>query len=96
MNTRIGRREFITLLGGAGAAWPIAAPAEQPGKQRIIGFLGAATPMVTSPWTAAFVERLREVGWIEGRTIATSTAGRKDATSNSVRSRQSSPGLRSM
>ena len=64
------RREFIRLVGGAAAAWPVAALAEQPGKQRIIGFLGAATPTVTSPWTAAFVERLREVGWIEGRTIA--------------------------
>ena len=64
------RREFITLLGGAAAAWPLAVLAEQPGKQRIIGFLGAATPTVTSPWTAAFVERLREIGWIEGRSIA--------------------------
>jgi ABC-type uncharacterized transport system substrate-binding protein len=64
------RCEFITLLGGAAAAWPLAARAQQPGKLPIIGFLGAATPSATSPWTAAFVQRLREFGWIEGRTIA--------------------------
>ena len=64
------RREFITLLGGAAAAWPLAARAQQPGKLPTIGFLGAATPSATRPWTAAFVQRLRELGWIEGRTIA--------------------------
>ena len=63
------RREFITLLGGATAAWPVAAPAQQPGKLPTIGFLGSdATGWSTR--TAAFVARLRELGWIEGRTIA--------------------------
>jgi ABC-type uncharacterized transport system substrate-binding protein len=66
----IGRREFITLLGGAAAAWPIAARAQQPGKLPTIGFLGATTPSAQSPWTAAFVERLRGLGWIEGRNVA--------------------------
>jgi putative ABC transport system substrate-binding protein len=63
------RREFITLLGGA-AAWPLAARAQQQGKVRTIGFLGAATPSAASQWVAALVLRLRELGWIEGRTLA--------------------------
>jgi putative tryptophan/tyrosine transport system substrate-binding protein len=65
----IRRREFITLLGGA-VAWPFTADAQQPGKYRTIGFLGAATPSTASQYTAAFVQRLRELGWIEGRTVA--------------------------
>jgi putative tryptophan/tyrosine transport system substrate-binding protein len=64
------RREFITLLGGAAVGWPMAARAQQAGKLPTIGFLGAATPSATSPWTAPFIQRLRELGWIEGRTIA--------------------------
>src|SRR5213080_954643 len=64
------RREFITLLGGAAAAWPVAARAQQPGKLPIIGFLGASTPSAWSQWTAAFAQRLRELGWTEGRTVA--------------------------
>ena len=63
------RREFITLIGGATAAWPLAARAQKPGKLPTIGFLGTDAS-VWSPWTAAFVQRLRELGWIEGRTIA--------------------------
>ena len=63
------RREFITLLGGA-AAWPVAARAQQAAKLPTIGFLGAATPSADTLWTAAFAHRLRELGWIEGRTIA--------------------------
>jgi putative ABC transport system substrate-binding protein len=63
------RREFITLLGGA-AAWPVAARALQPGKLPTIGFLGATTPAAQSQLTAAFVQRLRELGWVGGRTVA--------------------------
>ena len=63
------RRELITLLGGA-AAWPLAARAQQAGKLPTIGFLGASTPSAWSQWTAAFVQRLRELGWTEGRTVA--------------------------
>jgi len=63
------RRAFITLLGGAGA-WPLAAWAQQPGKLPTIGFFGVSTPLNWNPWTAAFVQRLRELGWIEGRTVA--------------------------
>src|SRR5262245_63730372 len=63
------RRTFISLLGGA-AAWPLAARAQQPGKVPTIGFLGGATPAAQGQWAAAFVQRLRELGWIEGRTAA--------------------------
>ncbi len=62
------RRTFITLLGSA-AAWPTAAQAPQAGKLPTIGFLGTDAAG-WRPWTDAFVERLRALGWIEGRTIA--------------------------
>jgi putative ABC transport system substrate-binding protein len=69
MTTSIGRREFITLLGGVAVLAPLAARAQR-GNLPTIGFLGANTPAVQSQWTAAFVQRLRELGWIEGRTVA--------------------------
>jgi putative tryptophan/tyrosine transport system substrate-binding protein len=62
------RRDFITLLGSAAATWPIAARAQQP-RMPVIGFLGANAPATQSQWTDAFVRRLRELGWIEGRNI---------------------------
>src|SRR5262249_11688392 len=62
------RREFVTLLGGA-AAWPLAARAQQAGKLRTIGFLGA-TPSAESQRVAAFVQRLRELAWVDGRNLA--------------------------
>jgi putative tryptophan/tyrosine transport system substrate-binding protein len=64
------RREFITLLGGAAGAWPLAASAQQPARLPTIGFLVAGTPSSHGRWAAALVQRLRELGWIEGRTIA--------------------------
>jgi putative ABC transport system substrate-binding protein len=63
------RREFIALLGGT-AAWPLAARAQQRAQLPTIGFLGASTPAIAGQWVSAFVQRLRELGWIEGRTIA--------------------------
>jgi hypothetical protein len=86
------RREFIALLGG-GAAWPLAARAQQAGKQPIIGFLGSATAAVFSPWTSAFVARLRELGWNQDGTVVRSNiAGQTATPSASLRSRQSSFG----
>jgi ABC-type uncharacterized transport system substrate-binding protein len=63
------RRRFVTLVGGTVIAWPLAARAQQPGKLPTIGFLGSDASAWT-PYTAAFVQRLRELGWIEGSTIA--------------------------
>jgi putative tryptophan/tyrosine transport system substrate-binding protein len=69
MAIRIRRREFIFTLGGAAASWPLAARAQQPGKLPTIGFLGAA-PSIESERVAAFVQRLRELAWIDGRNLA--------------------------
>jgi putative ABC transport system substrate-binding protein len=63
------RREFLTLAGGAVVTWPLAVAAELADKLPSIGFLGA-DPTAFAPWTAAFVARLGELGWIEGKTIA--------------------------
>jgi putative ABC transport system substrate-binding protein len=64
------RREFFTLLGGAAAAWPMAARAQQAVKVPTIGFLGTSTPSTMNLWVAAFVQRLHELGWVEGRNLA--------------------------
>jgi putative ABC transport system substrate-binding protein len=64
------RRDVITLIGGAAAAWPIAARGQQTVKLPTIGFLGSATPSFEGQRVAAFVQRLRELGWIEGRNVA--------------------------
>ena len=63
------RRDFITLLGGAALAWPHAARAQQSGKLQTIGFMGQSTRSAASEWVAPFVQRLRELGRIEGRTV---------------------------
>src|SRR5262245_21076635 len=63
------KRDFITLLGGA-AAWPTAARAQQPRKLPIIGLLGPNTPSLDSRRVGAFVQRLGELAWIEGRNVA--------------------------
>jgi putative ABC transport system substrate-binding protein len=67
---RLKRRDFITLIGGTAATWPLAAHAQQSGKLPTIGFLGASTPSgAWSQWTASFVQRLHELGWTEGKTV---------------------------
>ena len=67
---RIGRRQFISAFGGAAVTWPLAARAQLPAKLPIIGFLGSASASSWSPYVAAFTQRLHELGWIEGRTVA--------------------------
>jgi len=64
------RRDFIKVIAGSAAAWPLAARAQQPVKLPTIGFLGQSTRSAASEWVAAFVQRLRELGWIENRTVA--------------------------
>ena len=65
------RREFITLLGvGAAAGWTLAARARELGKLPTVGFLGTTSEAAWSLWTRGFVERLRELGWVEGNTVA--------------------------
>jgi len=65
---RLKRREVLTLLGGAAAGWPLTALGQQAGKLPTIGLVGV-DPSSWSSWTAALAARLRELGWIEGRTI---------------------------
>jgi putative tryptophan/tyrosine transport system substrate-binding protein len=63
------RRQFLSIFGGAAVAWPLAAHAQQTAKLPTIGFLGAASQSTWGSWADAFVERLRELGWIEGQTV---------------------------
>src|SRR3954469_26068587 len=65
----MNRREFLGLVGGA-ATWPLGAQAQQAGKLPTIGVLGTTSSANWTPWDAAFVRRLQELGWIEGRTVA--------------------------
>jgi putative tryptophan/tyrosine transport system substrate-binding protein len=65
------RREFITLVGGAAAAWPLAASAQQPNRKRRIGVLmaHAENDAEFHDYLAAFREGLEKLGWVEGRNI---------------------------
>ena len=65
------RREFITLLGGAAASWPLAARAQQSERVRRIGILYgvSGTDLEGQAWDAAFRKRLAELGWIDGRNV---------------------------
>ena len=64
------RREFIAFVSGTAVAWPLTARAQKSGKVPTVGFLGATTPSVWSAFVAAFLQRLRELGWIDGSTVA--------------------------
>jgi len=70
MASYIGRRKFLATLGGAAAGWPLAARAQGGRKLPTIGFLGGASALIESRWATAFVQRLSELGWSEGRTVA--------------------------
>jgi hypothetical protein len=83
MTGHIGRRAFITLLGGTAASWPLAARAQQPRKLPTIGFIVPGSPSSHGQMAVAFAHRLRELGWIEGRTVAIAqrwTEGRSERT----------------
>jgi ABC-type uncharacterized transport system substrate-binding protein len=63
------RREFIAGLGGA-VAWPLVARSQQAARRPTIGFLGPTMPSAQTQWVATFLDRLGELGWVEGRTVA--------------------------
>src|SRR5262249_27586199 len=69
MASYIERRKFLATLGGAAAARPLTARAQQPAKVPTIGFLGSSSPASQGQWLAACLQRLREPGWIEGRNL---------------------------
>jgi putative ABC transport system substrate-binding protein len=69
MASYIARRKFLATLGGAAAAWPLAARAQQAAKLPTIGYLGANSSSAESQRVAAFMQRLRELGWIESRNV---------------------------
>ena len=67
------RREFTALVGGVGLLFAVKvrrARAQQPDKPPIVGFMGSTTAPVAAQWVASFVQRLRELGWLEGRDVA--------------------------
>ena len=78
------RREFITLLGGAAAAWPLAAHAQQPGQMRRIGELAFAEGNRGQARATAFREGLQKLGWTEGRNIRIDTRWAVPGDSESI------------
>jgi hypothetical protein len=71
------RRDFVTLVGGAAAAWPLAATAQQRERMRRIGFLRAAPPPERD--LGAFLRGLASRGWVQGRNLAPVTESRTES-----------------
>ena len=67
------RRRFISLVGATAVTWPLAARAQQARHVPVIGYVAPSDPLIPSRSTAAFLQRLRELGWIEGQTITIET-----------------------
>jgi putative ABC transport system substrate-binding protein len=63
------RRDFIKSISGAAVAWPLAARAQQATKVPRIGLLSPFSPSDTALWHQAFLQRLRDLGWVEGKTV---------------------------
>src|SRR6266446_2075872 len=85
MASHIGRRKFLATLGGAAAAWPLAARAQQPEQMRRVGVLMslAADDAEGQARLAAFLQGLQQLGWIDGRNVRIDTrwgAGDADRT----------------
>jgi putative tryptophan/tyrosine transport system substrate-binding protein len=76
------RRDFIAGLGAAGSfiLLPVGVLGQQIDRVRRVGLLGANSPALQSQWTTAFVNRLHELGWTEGRNLVVDYAGLRDAS----------------
>jgi putative tryptophan/tyrosine transport system substrate-binding protein len=91
----IGRREFITLLGGAATAWPLAAKAQQ-ARMQVLGFLGSAAEADYNTTTAAVRRGLNEAGYVEKQNLLIEYRGQISNTRDCLPSRPNSPIFRSM
>jgi putative ABC transport system substrate-binding protein len=79
MTVTIGRRELLAALGGAAAAWPLAARAQQrAGRVRRIAWLGIGRADEPSPYVDSLRAGLRELGWIEGSNLTIVSSGQRD------------------
>src|SRR5262245_58828381 len=69
LGARMQRRNFITLLSGTVVALPLSARAQQPRRLPTVGYMGSQTRSDQNRWTDAFVQKMRELGWVDGSTV---------------------------